>query len=114
MIMDNPQRDEPAPPTGGWVARNWKRVALGVLAVFVVVSVGRSVLPALGIKAPGGGRPAGQSGKPTKARQLPKPAATLGGVSVLGGDAPLITLNPGLVRPSTKVTVSGSGFDAGS
>src|SRR5262249_19769787 len=27
---------------------------------------------------------------------------------------PLITLNPGLVRPDTPVTVSGSGFDAGS
>jgi len=113
--MDSPQRDGPTPPSGGWVTRNWKRVALGVLALFVVVSVGRSVLPALGIKAPGGGNPAGNSaGKSTKAQDLPKPAATLGGVQVLGGGGPLITLNPGLVRPSTPVTVTGSGFDAGS
>ncbi len=113
--MDNPQRDGPPPPSGGWVTRNWKRVALGVLALFIVISVGRSVLPALGIKAPGGGNPAGNStGKSTKAKDLPKPAATLGGVQVLGGGGPLITLNPGLVRPSLPVTVTGSGFDAGS
>jgi hypothetical protein len=108
------QRHGSAPPSSGWVTRNWKRAALGVLALFVVISVGRSVLPALGIKAPGGGGPAGNpTGKSTQAKGLPKPAATLGGVQVLGGGGPLITLNPGLVRPSTPVTVTGSGFDAG-
>lgn len=110
-----PQRGRPAPPSGGWATRNWKRVALGLLALFVVISVGRSVLPALGIKVSGGGGPTGApTSNPTKPQDLPKPAATLGGVQVLGGGGPLITLNPGLVRPSTPITVSGTGFDAGS
>jgi hypothetical protein len=115
--MDNSQAEGPRPtggqrppPTGGVIGRYWKRVAFGVVALFVFVSVGRSVLPALGIHTPGGKQPAPAT---TKAKKLPPPAANLNGVQVLGGGAPIVTLNPGLVRPGGAVAVSGSGFDAG-
>jgi hypothetical protein len=110
--MDNRQPAEPAPGGGGRFRRHWKRAAFGVLVLFVAVSVGRSLLPALGIRGPGGGKPSGQH--TTKAKNLPPPTATLDGMQILGGGAPIVTLNPGLVRPGATVAVSGSGFDAGS
>ena len=111
--MGNTRPAEPAPGGGGWVRRHWKRAALGVLVLFVVVSVGRSLLPALGIRGlGGGGKPSGQ--QTTKAKSLPPPTVNLDGTQVLGGGQPLVTLNPGLVRPGAVVAVTGSGFDPGS
>lgn len=104
--------DEPPPARGGRARRLWKRGALAVVALFVVVSVVRSVLPALGLHVPGGGgKPASA---PTEAvSSAPPPNVKLDGVSILGGGQPLITLSPGLVQPGTSVAVNGSGFDKG-
>jgi hypothetical protein len=112
--METRQPAEPVPEGGGRVRRKWKRVAFGALVLFIVFSVGRSVLPALGIKLPGKlHRPTTQ---PSTAivKSAPPPVVNLNGVPVLGGGKPLITLNPGLVRPGATVSVNGSGFDAGS
>jgi hypothetical protein len=93
-----------------------RRVVLAVVAAFLLISVGRSVLPALGIEAPGlpkfGGNDTPTPDTVTKAP--PAPTIDLNGVLVQGGGAPMITLNPGLVRLGGTVTVSGSGFDQGS
>jgi hypothetical protein len=108
--METKQPAEPAAERGGRARRNWKRVALAAALAFVVFSVGRSVLPALGIHVPGKSHPTSQ---PTTAKSAPAPTVNLDGVSVIGGGQPLITLNPGLVRPGATVAVNGSGFDAG-
>lgn len=94
-----------------------RRVLLAAVAAFLLISVGRSVLPALGIEAPGlpsfGGGGDGPADAPTT--KAPKaPTVDLNGVMVQGGGEPMITLNPGLVRLGGTVTVSGSGFDQGS
>ncbi len=116
--MNTKQPAEPAPEGGGLIRRHWKRVALGTVVLLVVLSVGRSVLPALGIDLPGKPQLPGKSqrtGKPTtKAKSPPPPTVKLDGIPILGGGQPLITLNPGLVRPGATVAVNGSGFDAGS
>jgi hypothetical protein len=116
---DRPAPDRPAHGTDGWAKRNWKRVALGAVVVFIVISVARALLPALGLHMPSIGTPAGQTstgpgGKTTKAKNTPPPAADLNGVQILGGGAPLVMLDPGLARLGAPVTVNGSGFDAGS
>jgi hypothetical protein len=109
--MKTKQPAEPVPEGGGRIRRHWKRVALGAVVLFVVFSVVRSVLPALGIHLPGKSR----TGQPTTtAKSAPPPTVNLDGVPILGGGQPLITLNPGLVRPGATVAVNGSGFDAGS
>src|SRR5256885_7270687 len=117
--METKHSAEPEAGRGGRVRRirvrwSWKRAAVAVVMAFVVFSVGRSVLPALGIHVPGG-RPHSAPGtaEPTTAKSAPPPAVNLDGVPVLGGGQPLITLNPGLVRPGSAVSVTGSGFDAG-
>ncbi len=95
-----------------------RRLLVAAVAAFLLVSVGRSVLPAIGIEAPGlpsfGG---GGGDTPTDAptTKAPKaPTVDLNGVMVHGGGEPMITLNPGLVRLGGTVTVSGNGFDQGS
>ncbi|MEV0128223.1 hypothetical protein AB0H83_07105 [Dactylosporangium sp. NPDC050688] len=95
-----------------------RRLLVAAVAAFLLVSVGRSVLPAIGIEAPGlpsfGG---GGDDTPTDAptTKAPKaPTVDLNGVMVHGGGEPMITLNPGLVRLGGTVTVSGNGFDQGS
>jgi hypothetical protein len=93
---------------GTWVRQNGKRVALGALALFVLVSVGRSLLPGTG----GSVSPGGSAGS-SPAAESPPPTVTLDGVLVPEGGAPMITLNPGLVRLGGPVTVTGAGFDAG-
>jgi hypothetical protein len=98
------------PPAGGRIRRNWKRVGLALVVAFVVASVGRSVLPALGVHVPTGT----SGGKPTtEAKSEAPPTVDLNGVLVPGGGQPIITVNPGLVRPGATVAVNGSGFDAG-
>lgn len=98
--------------SGGWVRQNWRRVALGMAALFVLVSVGRSLLPGMA------GGPGGVSRTPPSASstesESPPATVTLDGVLVPQGGAPMITLNPGLVRLGGTVTVNGAGFDAGS
>lgn len=109
--MKTKQPAEPAPEGRGRIRRHWKRVALGTVVLFVVFSVGRSVLPALGIRLPSTSH---HTGQPTvNAKSAPAPTVNLDGVPILGGGQPLITLNPGLVRPGATVAVNGSGFDAG-
>ncbi|GAA3242369.1 hypothetical protein ACFO1B_30335 [Dactylosporangium siamense] len=94
-----------------------RRILVAVVAVFLLFSVGRSVLPALGIETPGLPSFGGGGDTPTDAptTKAPKaPTVDLNGVMVPGGGEPMITLNPGLVRLGGTVTVNGSGFDQGS
>jgi hypothetical protein len=90
-----------------------KRLLLAGVATLLLIAVGRSLLPALGVQAPGLSGPADE---PTTVRTKAPPAPTidLNGVMVHGGGTPMITLNPGLVRLGGTVTVQGSGFDQGS
>lgn len=94
-----------------------RRLLIAAVAAFLLISVGRSVLPALGIQAPGLPSFGGGGDTPTEAptTKAPKaPTVDLNGVMVHGGGEPMITLNPGLVRLGGTVTASGSGFDQGS
>jgi len=94
-------------PAVSWIRQNWRRAALGVIAMFVVLSVGRSLLP--GANAPRTPR--------TGDSESESPPATVqldGGATVPQGGAPMITLNPGMVRLGSPVSVYGAGFDAGS
>ncbi len=104
--------EDSAPARGSRSRRLWKRGALTAVALFVVVSVVRSVLPALGVHVPSAGS------NPTSAPSVevsspPPPTVKLNDVPILGGGQPIITLSPGLVTPGTTVAVIGSGFDAG-
>ena len=54
--METKHSAEPEAGRGGRLRRNWKRAAVAVVMAFVVFSVGRSVLPALGIHVPGRSR----------------------------------------------------------
>ncbi|MGI5237543.1 hypothetical protein [Dactylosporangium sp. CA-139066] len=92
-----------------------KRVLLAGAAAVLMVLVGRSLLPALGVSAPGlGGGGAEETPTEVQTKAPPAPTIDLNGVLVQGGGSPMITLNPGLVRLGGGVTVSGSGFDQGS
>jgi hypothetical protein len=91
--------------------RNWKRLAIVALALFVAINVVRSVLPAMGVRVPTTGQPKSTT---TKAKDTPPPNTNVNGVLVPGGGAPIVTLDPGIVRPDTPVTISGAGFDVGS
>jgi hypothetical protein len=91
--------------------QNWKRLVILVVALFVVVNLARSVLPTLGIRTPLSGRPT--SGSTTEAKTTPPATADVNGVKVLGSGAPIVTLDPGIVRPDSPVTIVGSGFDPG-
>ncbi|GII21597.1 hypothetical protein [Planosporangium mesophilum] len=93
--------------------QNWKRLAILAVALFVVVNLARSVLPTLGVKTPlGGQRPT--SGTTTQAGTPPPATAEVNGVKVLGSGAPIVTVDPGIVRPDMPVTIVGAGFDPGS
>jgi hypothetical protein len=91
--------------------QNWKRLVILAIVLFVVVSLGRSVLPGLGVRTPIGGQPSG--GATTQAKSTPPATAEVNGVKVLGSGAPIVTLDPGIVRPDMPVTIVGSGFDPG-
>ncbi|WP_432837031.1 hypothetical protein [Dactylosporangium sp. CA-092794] len=91
-----------------------KRLLLAAVAALLLIMAGRSLLPALGVSAPGVG--GGTEPTPTEiVTKAPKaPSVDLNGVMVPGGGSPMITLNPGLVRLGGTVTVQGQGFDNGS
>jgi hypothetical protein len=91
-----------------------KRVLLAGAAAVLMVLVGRSLLPALGVSAPGLGGGADDTPTEVQTKAPPAPTIDLNGVMVQGGGSPMITLNPGLVRLGGGVTVQGSGFDQGS
>ncbi|WP_433207794.1 hypothetical protein ACQP00_42070 [Dactylosporangium sp. CS-047395] len=91
-----------------------KRLLLAGAAAVLLVMIGRSLLPALGISAPGIGGGAEDAPTEVQTKAPPAPTIDLNGVMVQGGGTPMITLNPGLVRLGGGVTVSGSGFDQGS
>jgi hypothetical protein len=91
--------------------QNWKRLVILVVALFVVFNLARSLLPALGVKTPLGGGTPTSSGTTTKSQ--PPPTADVNGVKVLGSGAPILTLDPGMVRPDAPVTITGAGFDPG-
>lgn len=111
----NDQRST-GPPTrgsGGWVRRNWKRVAVGAVVLFVLASVARSVLPALGMNTGSGGGSSGEEQGTSTNSAPPKSKGKVNGRQVPEPGKPLILLNPGLIRPGGNVSVSGTGFDAG-
>jgi hypothetical protein len=96
--------------------RPWKRALIVVVAVLVVISLGRSLIPL------GGSGPsplnimgAGREGTTTKAPPVQKPTKIVkfNGKKVPIGEGPVAVLNPGLARPGGKVGVNGSGFDPG-
>ncbi|WP_433078278.1 hypothetical protein ACQP1P_36900 [Dactylosporangium sp. CA-052675] len=91
-----------------------KRLLLAGVAVVVLVTAGRSLLPALGISAPSLGGSTEETPSTVITKAPPAPTIDLNGVMVQGGGSPMITLNPGLVRLGGGVTVQGSGFDQGS
>jgi hypothetical protein len=91
-----------------------KRLLLAGLATLLLIAVGRSLLPALGVSAPGLGSGPGDEPTDVRTKAPPAPTIDLNGVMVHGGNTPMITLNPGLVRLGGTVTVQGSGFDQGS
>ncbi|MEU7868539.1 hypothetical protein [Dactylosporangium sp. NPDC049140] len=91
-----------------------KRLLLAGVAAVLLITLGRSLLPALGISAPGLGGSADDAPTEVQTKAPPAPTIDLNGVMVQGGGTPMITLNPGLVRLGGGVTVSGSGFDQGS
>ncbi|NJC70496.1 hypothetical protein HC031_12350 [Planosporangium thailandense] len=94
--------------------QNWKRLLILVVALFLVVNVGRSVLPSLGIRSPVGGKqPTPGETTTTQAQTTPPANAEVNGVKVLGSGAPIVTVDPGIVRPDMPVTIVGSGFDPG-
>ncbi len=111
-MNDRQSARPPARGPGGWTRRNWKRIAVGAVVLFVLASVVRSVLPALGLGGGGGGDAGNAPGAPPTSAK-PKSSARLNGIQVPGAGEPLVVLNPGLVRPGGTVSVSGSGFDAG-
>jgi hypothetical protein len=90
-----------------------KRLLLAGAAAVLLVVAGKSLLPALGVEAPGLSQ---GDDEPTavKTKAPPAPTIDLNGVMVQGGGAPMITVNPGLVQLGGTVTVQGSGFDQGS
>ncbi|GAA2370593.1 hypothetical protein [Dactylosporangium salmoneum] len=113
-------KHRPAIPRGkgrrkrGKVKLSGKRVLLAGAAALLMVLVGRSLLPALGISAPGLGHGGDETPTEVETKAPPPPTIDLNGVMVQGGGSPMITLNPGLVRLGGGVTVQGSGFDQGS
>jgi hypothetical protein len=91
-----------------------KRLLLAGVAAVLLVMLGRSLLPAMGIQAPGLGSKPEETPTEVQTKAPPAPTIDLNGVMVPGGGSPMITLNPGLVRLGGTVTVQGSGFDQGS
>jgi len=91
----------------------WGRVILIVVGLLVVASVGRALLGGLG---KGAVDTTGQGGNNPTAKATPTPEQTveIDGRKVPGKSGPVAVLNPGLARPGAQVTVSASGFDAGS
>ena len=75
--METKHSAEPEAGRGGRLRRNWKRAAVAVVMAFVVFSVGRSILPALGIHLPGGRSHSPASTQPTTARSAPPPTVNL-------------------------------------
>jgi hypothetical protein len=90
--------------------QNWKRLVILAVALFVVVNLARSVLPTLGIRTPVGGNPTSGA---TTAKTTPPATAEVNGVKVLGSGAPIVTIDPGIVRPDMPVAIVGTGFDPG-
>lgn len=108
---------------------NWKTYALVIVGLVVVgplirqvVSIGRPLQSGIQIATP-----APQTGQatPLPAQTPQAPAApargrsktttvSMDGRTVPAVSQPTILLNPGLVRPGTKVAISGFGFDPGS
>ena len=100
---------------------NWKTLALVVVGLVVLgplirqaISFGK--LASSGVATPSS---APQSTSPTpseapthSSRRAPKSTTVdVGGTAIPGTIEPTILLNPGLVRPGSKVAVSGFGFD---
>ena len=87
---------------------SWRKVALVVAGVLVVVWLGRGLLPEFGsIGASESDTEAGP------ARPKPPEVVDLDGKKVPAIGGPVAVLNPGLARPGATVGVSGSGFDPG-
>src|SRR5262245_39546693 len=103
---------------------SWKTLAVGVVGLVVLgplikqLPLGKFPQVGTGTSAPATQSTATPQG-PVEATPVPRATGKNGGISIDGkaisaAGQPTVLLNPGLVRPGTKVAVSGFGFDAGS
>ncbi|MFS8498278.1 MAG: hypothetical protein FWJ70_08570 [Micromonosporaceae bacterium] len=86
---------------------SWRKTAVAVIGLLVVVWLGRGLLPSIGTI--GGSGEGEEAPKP----KPPEQVIDLDGKKVPAVGGPVAVLNPGLARPGATVGVAGSGFDAG-
>ncbi len=86
---------------------SWRKTAVAVVGLLVVVWLGRGLLPAIGTI--GGSEEGEEAPKP----KPPEQVIDLDGKKVPAVGGPVAVLNPGLARPGATVGVAGSGFDPG-
>src|SRR5690606_14817381 len=86
---------------------SWRKAAVAVAGLLIVVWLGRGLLPSIG--SIGGSDEAEEAPKP----KPPEQVVDLDGKKVPAVGGPVAVLNPGLARPGASVGVAGSGFDPG-
>ena len=97
---------------------SWQRVLIVVVALLVVISLGRSLLPSGGsglgaIDMGGNGNTAPSAAPRIPKDDKPKRIVEFNGRKIPVGEGPIAVLNPGLARPGAKIGVNASGFDKG-
>jgi hypothetical protein len=100
-------RPTAAPPTS-----RRKRLAVGLVALAVIVFLGRDVVQHRLHPGPGPSA-AGSKHSPVPSTTV-APAPVIVNGSQIMPSGPIITLNPALAQPGSKMDVNGAGFDAGS
>lgn len=94
---------------------SWKRILIAMVALLVVVSLGRSLLDGSGRNALDvTGRGGGPAGEAPPVKEKPRRVVEFNGKKVPVGGGPVATLNPGLARPGSAIGVNATGFDKGS
>ncbi len=92
---------------------SWRKVLIAVVALMVVVALGRTLVPG----APGQGAvdTTGRGGRNAQAPEPRKPQRIVefNGRRVPVGEGPVAVLNPALAKPGGMVSVDASGFDRG-
>jgi hypothetical protein len=91
---------------------SWKRILIAMVALLVVVSLGRSFLDGSARNALDVGRGGPAKEAPSR-EETPQRVVEFNGKKVPVGSGPIATLNPGLARPGSAVNVNATGFDKG-